>query len=97
MNDFMENLERAYHDRVYNSLDVFPDLIVKTQTAERKAVNEDPMLFANLVQQRPLQNLPAPLPQEEREKKKEPVWVGFLCGLLTGAATGVLLTMGVLI
>lgn len=95
MMDFMKLLEQAAEEnrRAYGINDG-PELVARAQAADRKAANDDPMLMASLVQQRPLQAA-APVAQMER-KKTEPVWWFFIQGILLGASMATLLLIGIL-
>lgn len=98
MRDFMDFLqETAQEELEARRLDEFPQLVARAQAQNRAAVVSDPMLMAGLVQQRPLQSQTAAIPQEEREKKTEPMWLGFLWGFLLGAATVALVLIRVLV
>lgn len=96
--DFMELLEQAAEEsRRTFGMDDGPALVARAQAAKRKAINEDPMRLASLVQQRPLQSQAVAIPLEEQKKKTEPMWLGFLWGFLFGAAVTSLVLIRVLV
>lgn len=98
MKDFMEFLEQtAENPRTPYGIDDGPNLVARAQTADRRAAIGNPMLMAQLVQQRPLQAEVTPLSQTEREKKVESPWWMFTQGILLGAAMATLLLIGILI
>ena len=91
MSDFMNFLDEAAHEREYNSLDVFPDIVSRAQAKRRDLEMNDPMLMANLTHNRHQQDGICLCKIPERVKKKEPMWIGLLWGIALGSVSTALM------